>query len=312
VGLTAGNVRWVGPACAVSGVLGFSFKAILIKLAYSWHPVDAVTLLALRMLFSAPFFVAMAWWAGRSPNARPISRPDWLKLAWLGFIGYYLASLLDFMGLVYITASLERLVLFLYPTMVVLLSALMRGRPITRRSIAALVISYAGIAFVFAHDVTMSGDSAATLTGGALVFGSAFAYALYLVDAGSVIERLGSLRFIAWAMLVSCVFVLAHFVVTHDPASLRQPASIYALTLAMAVFSTVLPTWLIAEAIRRLGANTSSLIGSLGPVFTIGLGALILGEAVQGIQLVGAALVLAGVLLVTMKPAHKREAAPSL
>ncbi len=312
MGLTESGPRWVGPACAVVGVLGFSFKAILIKLAYAWHPVDAVTLLALRMLFSAPFFVAMAWWAGRRPEARPIARRDWLLLVWLGFIGYYLASLLDFMGLVHITASLERLVLFLYPTMVVLLSALMRGRPITGRQVVALLVSYAGIAFVFAHDVSLGGNRAATLTGGALVFGSAFAYALYLVDAGAVIARLGSLRFIAWAMLVSCVFVLAHFALTHDLALLRQPPSIYALSLAMAIVSTVLPTWLIAEAIHRLGATTSSLIGSLGPIFTIGLGALILGEAVQAMQLVGAALVLVGVMLVTMTPADKREAAPSL
>ena len=157
---------------------------------------------------------------------------------------------------------------------------------------------------------SFAGDSRATLTGGALVFGSAFLYALYLVDAGAVIARLGSLRFIAWAMLVSCVFVLAHFALTRDVALLRVPASIYALSLAMAVFSTVLPTWLIAEAIHRLGASTSSLIGSLGPVFTIGLGALILGEAVQGIQLFGAALVLVGVMLVTLQPARtKRDAA---
>jgi drug/metabolite transporter (DMT)-like permease len=309
VGLTADGRRWVGPLCAIVGVLGFSFKAILIKLAYAWHPVDAVTLLALRMLFSAPFFVAMAWWSARRPEARPIARRDWLTLAWLGFIGYYLASLLDFMGLVYITASLERLVLFLYPTMVLLLSAVMRGRPIIRREVVALVLSYAGIGFVFAHDVSLGGDRVATLTGGALVFASAFAYALYLIDAGAVIARLGSLRFIAWAMLVSCVFVIAHFVLTHDLGSLRQPASIYALSLAMAVFSTVLPTWLIAEAIHRLGAHTSSLIGSLGPIFTIGLGALILGEAVQGIQLIGAALVLIGVTLVTLKPAGKPDAA---
>ncbi len=297
--------------CAVFGVLGFSFKAILIKLAYAWDPVDAVTLLALRMLFSAPFFVAMAWWAGRRPEAQPIAPRDWRALAWLGFVGYYLASLLDFMGLVYITAALERLVLYLYPTMVVLLSALIRGRPITRRAVLALLLSYGGIAFVFAHDVSFGGDSAATLTGGALVLGSALAYALYLIDAGAVIARMGSLRFIAWAMLVSSVFVLTHFALTRDLASLRVPASIYGLSLAMAIFSTVLPTWLIAEAIHRLGANTASLIGSLGPVFTIGLGALILGEAVHGIQLVGAALVLVGVALVTAQPARRKvDAAP--
>ena len=303
--------RWIGPLCAIAGVFGFSFKAILIKLAYSWHPVDAVTLLALRMLFSAPFFIAMAWWAGRQPNAGPITQRDWLRLSWLGFIGYYLASLLDFMGLVYITAALERLVLFLYPTMVLLLSAVMRGRPITRRQVLALVVSYGGIAFVFASDLKVAGEPSAILTGGALVFGSALAYALYLVDAGAVIARLGSLRFIAWAMLVSSVFVLVHFAATRDLALLRVPVSIYALSLAMAVFSTVLPTWLMAEAIHRIGASTSSLIGSLGPVFTIGFGALILGEAIQGIQLFGAALVLAGVMLVTLQPRAKREPSPA-
>jgi drug/metabolite transporter (DMT)-like permease len=309
LGLTAAGPRWIGPACAVLGVLGFSFKAILIKLAYAWHPVDPVTLLALRMLFSAPFFIAMAWWAGRRPNARPITRRDWRALVWLGFVGYYLASLLDFMGLVYITAALERLVLFLYPTLVVLLSAVLRGRPITRRAVMALLLSYAGIAFVFVHDLRLGGDTAALWTGGALVFASAFAYALYLVGAGDVIARMGSLRFIAWAMLVSSAFVLTQFALTRELSLLRVPPSIYGLSLAMAIFSTVLPTWLIAEAIRRLGANTASLIGSLGPVFTIGLGASMLGEPVHAIQLVGAALVLLGVALVTLQPSRARDTA---
>jgi drug/metabolite transporter (DMT)-like permease len=183
------------------------------------------------------------------------------------------------------------------------------GRPITRRAVLALLLSYAGIAFVFVHDLRLGGDTAALWTGGALVFASAFAYALYLVGAGDVIARMGSLRFIAWAMFVSSAFVLAHFALTRDLALLRVPASIYGLSFAMAVFSTVLPTWLIAEAIHRLGANTSSLIGSLGPVFTIGLGALILGESVHAIQLVGAALVLLGVALVTLQPSRARDAA---
>ncbi len=294
--------RWLGPLCAVLGVLGFSFKAILIKLAYAWHPVDAVTLLTLRMLFAAPFFVAMAWWASSRPGALPLARRDWRDLAWLGFIGYYLASLLDFMGLAYITAALERLVLFLYPTMVVLLSALLRGKPVTRRTVAALLLSYSGIAVVFAQDAGLAGDARGVWTGGALVFASAFLYASYLVGAGDVIARVGSMRFIAWAMLASAAFVFVQFVVTRDVALLRVPPSIYGISFAMAVFSTVLPTWLVAEAIRRIGANASSLVGSLGPLFTIGLGAAILGDPVSAVQLAGAALVLAGVLLVTLKP----------
>lgn len=292
--------RWVAPLIAVAGVLGFSFKAILIKLAYAWYPVDAVTLLALRMIYAAPLFVVMALWAGRRATG-PLTRSDMRSLAWLGFIGYYLASLLDFIGLEYITAALERLVLFLYPTMVVLLSALIARTPITRRSVVALAVSYAGIVLVFAQSFTSSGEPRAIATGGALVFASAFLYALYLVQAGDVIKRLGSMRFISWAMLGSTVFVLGQFVLSRPLAALGVPASIHALAITMAVFSTVLPTWLIAESIKRMGANASSLVGSLGPIFTIGLGALILGEPLHWIQLVGAALVLSGVTLVTLK-----------
>ncbi|MEO8487616.1 MAG: DMT family transporter [Betaproteobacteria bacterium] len=295
--------RWVGPACAIVGTLGFSFKAILIKLAYAASTVDAITLLALRMLYSVPFFVAMAWWASR--GAARVSRRDWLAIAWLGFIGYYLASLLDFLGLRYVTASLERLVLYLYPTMVVLLSAAFLGRPVTRRAIGALALSYAGIALVFRHDASIAGDAASTLLGGALVFASAFCYAVYLVMAGGVIERLGSMRFIALAMLASTAFVLAHFAVARPLAALDVPPSIHLLSLTMAIGSTVVPTWLVAEAIRRIGANRTSLVGSLGPVFTIGLGALLLGEPVGAAQIAGAALVLAGVAMVTFRRAPR-------
>ena len=295
------SAGWVGPLLAIVGVFGFSAKAILVKLAYAWHPIDAVTLLALRMVYAAPFFLAMAWWTSRLPNTRRLSRADWKSLVLLGFIGYYLSSLLDFMGLAYITAALERLVLYLYPTIVVVLSALMLGKPITRRMVMALTLSYAGIALVFVHDLHVSGSPAAVWTGGTLVFGCAILYALYLVLAGDVIGRIGSARFISWAMLASTAFVLLQFALTRDPGLLRVPASIHALTLAMAVFSTVLPTWLIAEAIRRIGANTSSLVGSMGPVFTLGLGALILGEPVHGIQLLGTAFVLAGVTLMTLR-----------
>ncbi len=301
---------WIGPLCAVVGVLGFSFKAILIKLAYGSTSIDPVTLLALRMLYSAPFFVAMAWIAGRAADAQRLEPSDWRALAWLGFLGYYLASFLDFVGLQYITAALERLLLFLYPTIVIALSAFLLKKPITRRAVIALVLSYAGIALVLWQDVRAGGDARATVIGSALVFASAVAYALYLVQAGAIISRLGSLRFISWAMLASTVFVLVHFVSTRPLTALDAPASIHKLALAMAVFSTVLPTWLIAESIRRMGANTASLVGSLGPVFTIGLGAMMLGEPVHVLQLVGAALVLGGVVLVTLRPEPSRHSGP--
>jgi drug/metabolite transporter (DMT)-like permease len=304
--MNAPRASLVGPACAVIGILGFSFKAILIKLAYSWSSIDAVTLLALRMIYSVPFFTLMAWWATRSPEVKPMRRPDWLAILWLGFIGYYLASLLDFMGLQYITASLERLVLFLNPTMVVLLSVALFRKRVGGRVWVALVLSYAGILLVFEHDLRFAGDTQGFWLGAALVFAAAFLYALYLVGAGPVIARLGSLRFIAWAMLTSAVFVFVQFLLTRPLSALAAPASIQLLSLVMALISTVLPTFLIAEAIKRIGANRTSIIGSLGPVFTIWLGWSMLGEAVHWTQLLGAALVLSGVTLVTLKPAERR------
>lgn len=279
-------------------------KAIFIKLVYAGSSVDPVTLLALRMLYAAPFFLAIAWWSGRAADARPITPSDWRALAALGFIGYYFSSLLDFLGLQYISAALERLVLFLNPTIVVVLSALFLGKAITRRAVAALALAYAGIALCLWQNLAVGGDLLATALGTGLVFASALTYAFYLVGSGQVIARLGSSRFIAWAMLASTVFVLIHFALTRPLAALAAPAAVHRLTLAMAVFSTVLPTWLIAESIRRMGANAASLVGSLGPVFTMGIGAVVLGEPVFAIQLAGAALVLAGVMLVTMRPAR--------
>ena len=307
--VVAGNSRpsatrgtdWIGPLIAVVGVLGFSFKAILIKLAYAWASVDPVTLLALRMIYSAPFFVAMAIVARRR-RAEPLTRRDWLGIVWLGFIGYYLASLVDFLGLQYVTAALERLMLYLYPTIVVVLSAIFLRQPITGRIVVALALSYAGIVLVFGRDLQLAGDPHAIWLGGALVFAGAFLYAVYLVGAVPVIARLGSLGFIALAMLASTVFVLAQFVATRPISDLAAPMRIQLLSLAMAVFSTVLPTYLIAEAIKRIGANRTSLLGSLGPLFTIAFGFWILDEPVHAIQLAGAALVLAGVTLVTLKP----------
>jgi drug/metabolite transporter (DMT)-like permease len=244
----------------------------------------------------------MAIFATRRRRGEPLTRRDWLAILWLGCIGYYLASLVDFIGLQYVTASLERLMLYLYPTIVVVLSAIFLRQPITGRIVVALALSYAGIVLVFGRDLQLAGDPHAIWLGGALVFTGAVLYAVYLVGAGPVIARLGSMRFIALAMLASTVFVLIQFVATRRLSELAVPVRIQLLSLAMAIFSTVLPTYLIAEAIKRIGANRTSLLGSLGPLFTIGFGVWLLDEPLRAIQLAGAALVLAGVMLVTLKP----------
>lgn len=302
----ASESQLTGTLFALLAAFGFSLKAILVKLAYAWHGVDAIALLALRMLFALPFFLALAWQTGAS-GAR-LSTGDWLRLTWLGLTGYYLASILDFWGLAYITAGLERLILFTYPTLVVVIGAWLGRRRVARREGLALALSYAGIALAFASDLRLSTDRAALLLGSGLVFGSAVAYALYLLASGATIARVGARRTAAYAMLISTGLVLAQFVVTQPLAALRQPLSIYGLALAMALFSTVLPSVLLAEAIKRSGAGRVALIGSAGPIITIYLGVVALGEPATGVQLVGAGLVLAGVLLVT-RPARTAPAA---
>jgi drug/metabolite transporter (DMT)-like permease len=286
---------------ALAGAVGFSFKAILVKLAYQYD-VDAETLLALRMAFSLPFFLVMALVAGRRATRRLDGR-DWLWMAGLGFLGYYLASYLDFLGLQYISAALERLILFLYPTLVIVLSALFLGKPITGRALAALGLCYLGIALALGHDMKLAGEATQVLLGTLLVFGSALAYALYLMGNGEVVGRLGSLRVTAVATSFACVFCIAQFLLLRPLAALVQPWQVYGLGLAMALFSTVAPVWLVSEAIRRLGAGPVSLTGTLGPVITIFLGWLMLDEAIGAAQIAGAALVIVGVLVMARRRA---------
>jgi drug/metabolite transporter (DMT)-like permease len=263
--------------------------------------VDAVTLLALRMGLSLPFFLALGWADRRRRQPVPLTGRDWGLMLGLGVTGYYLASYLDFLGLQYISAALERLILFAYPTLVVLFSALFLGKPITRRAAGSIALCYAGIALAVAHDLDLGGDAHEVWLGGALVFGSAVSYALYLMGNGQAVGRLGAARVTAAASTIACVLCLVHFAATRPLGLLVQPAPVMGLAVAMALFSTVLPVWMVSEAIRRLGAGPVSLIGTLGPVVTLFLGWLILAEPIGVYQLVGGALVIAGVLLVGSK-----------
>lgn len=280
-----------------------SSKAIIVKLAYAAYPVDAATLIALRMCLAMPFFLALLWW-GRANNDKPaLTSRDMLNISVLGVLGGYVPMWLDFAGLAYVSAGLERIVLFLYPTMVVLMSARLFHQRIGKRQVFALVASYLGVGLVVGHDLTLLKSGAGdTLLGVSLVFASALTYAGYLVYSGRLIPRLGSTLFTAYTMLTATVASGVHFALTHDVGVLLQmPARIYWLSLLMAVVATVLPAILLNAGIHRLGSNQASLISSIGPVSTILLAWVFLGEDITLLQLAGTGLVMLGVMVITVK-----------
>ena len=295
--MTETERRW-GLALAGIAAFGFSFKAILIKLAYPYG-VDAVTLLALRMGFALPVFLLVGFKASR--RAPPLMRRDWAMVVVLGMFGYYGASILDFLGLQYVSAGLERLILFTYPTLTLLLGVALHGKTISRREWTAIALCYAGIAVAFTHDLRLSGDPSSTLIGAGLVFASAVCYAIYLTGSGGMISRIGAARFTALAMLVSTFATLGHFLATLPSARLMQPLPVYGYALAMAIFCTVVPVFAQSAAIRRIGSGRAAMLGMIGPLLTIAFAALLLNEGFSSAQMFGAALVIAGVAIVSMK-----------
>lgn len=281
----------VGLVLAIGAALGFGMKAIFVKLAFPYG-VSPVTLLALRMVFSIPVFL----WVGlRASGERP-GRGTLLAVVGCGLAGYYGASIFDFIGLKYISAGLERLILFTYPTLTVVAGALLQKKPISGRLIKAVALTYLGIGLAFAHDMQSFGDPEKVWLGASFVFASAVCYAGYLIGSGPLIAKLGSSRFTAWAMLVSTAATFAHYAAT-EPLDilLHQPLPVYGWAFAMAVFSTVLPVFMQSAAIRRMGSGKAAIIGTVGPLLTIFLSWLILGEPGSVWQIIGAALVLAGV-----------------
>jgi drug/metabolite transporter (DMT)-like permease len=295
--LTEKSYRAWGIVFALVGVLAFSFRPILIKLSYGAHPVSPVTLLFLRMTLSLPFFLAIGWWL-RNQQPR-LERRDWLAIAGLGFIGYYAASFLDFIGLQWIGAGVGRLILYLFPTLVVLLSFLFLRKAPTWRVIVALVVSYAGIGLVVSNEIAAEGRLFAL--GAAFVFASALCYAIYLVAGSQVVKRVGSMRFTAYSTVVATVPAVIQFLVTESAQSLQLPGAVWAYAIVLATVSTVLPLFLQAEALNRIGANHFALIGAIGPVSVAVTSAIGLDEPFMWLQALGGALVIFGVLLVSLK-----------
>ncbi|MBI5443608.1 MAG: DMT family transporter [Deltaproteobacteria bacterium] len=284
----------VGVWLALVAAFGYSFKAVLIKLAYPMG-VDAITLLVMRMGFALPFFLWLGSRAAPPADAEPLKARDWVTLTVLSLAGYYGAAILDFVGLRYITAGLERLIIFSHPTFTVLIGVFAFGRAWKGREVASLVLSYAGIGLALAHDLRIGGEGRTVLVGCGLVLGSTLCYAGYLAGSDGLIRRLGPSRFAAAAVGISTLATAGHFALARPLATLLQPWPVLLISLALALFSTVIPVLALVAAIHRLGSNRAALVGSLGPVLTIGLSWLILGETVSLAQLAGAALVIAGV-----------------
>jgi drug/metabolite transporter (DMT)-like permease len=293
-----------GAVLAFTAAAFFSLKAIFVKLAYLYH-VDAVTLLALRMLLCLPVLLVSAWWSSRAHPHR-MEKRDWIAVIFLGAVGYYLSSLLDFMGLAYITAGLERLILFLYPTVVAIISVFLFKKPIGRTGVIALVLSYVGIGVATIETVNTTGDVHAVVIGASLIFACTITYAIYIAGSGQIVGRIGATRFAALATLVAAICVLIQFAIENPAHALvTQPWQVYMHAGGMALVSTILPIFMTSKAIQMIGAAKVSMIGAVGPIATIFFGWLFLSEAVTLLQMVGAALVLAGVILVARKPTPK-------
>ena len=281
-----------GLALAAFGAVAFSGKAIIVKLAYR-HGVDAVTLIMYRMLFALPLFALLAWWGGR--GRAPLPRRDWLAVLGLGFCGYYLASFLDFAGLQYVSASLNRLMLYLNPTLVLLLSWLLYRKPVKVAQVVAMAVSYLGVVLVFGHELRLEGANVAL--GAALVFSSALSYAIYLVYSGQVVNRIGSLRLTGLATGVACVLCIVQFLLLRPLSAAAVPEPVIWLSLLNAVVCTFVPVLAVMMAIERIGAGLTAQTGMIGPLSTIAMGVLLLGEPFNAWIVAGTALVLAGVWL---------------
>lgn len=290
----AAHPAFSGLALAIAGAIAFSGKAIVAKLMYR-HGVDAVQVLFWRMLLALPLFALLAWWAGR--GRAPLTRRDWGTVAVLGFSGYYLASFLDFLGLQYISASLERLILYLNPTIVLLIGWGVFGRRVGARQIVALLVGYAGVAIVFGQELSFEGPKAAL--GAALVFGSAVSYAVYLVLSGEAVSRLGSARLSGLASTVACLFCVGQFFVLRPAEAMIVPAPVFWLSLLNATLCTVAPVVMVMMAIERIGAPAAAQVGMIGPMSTLAMGIVILGEPFTPWLAVGTVLVIGGVWLLT-------------
>lgn len=295
-----------GVLISILGAICFSTKAIFVKLAYATASVDAVTLLALRMIFSLPFFIVSAVVSSnRNHNVR-FTNKQWIHVALLGICGYYISSLLDFEGLKFVSAGIERLILFIYPTFVLLLSALWFGRKVKTYEWIAVAVTYTGLLIAFLSEAQLQTDQSFYF-GSSLILVCAVTYALYIAGSGALIPALGAIKFNSYAMSFAAGAVLLHYFLFGSHSLIGLPSEVYGFSFAMALISTVIPSYLVAISIRRLGSNTTAIIASIGPVSTIFQAWWVLNEGVSAMEIAGTVFILAGILLISWKRTELRD-----
>lgn len=284
-----------GILIGVLGIVLFSSKAVMVKLAYRYN-IDALSILLLRMLFAFPFYIVIAYYY-RNEKKETTNQKDYLWLIFFGFVGYYLASYFDFVGLTYIKASLERIILFIYPTIVLLFNKWFLKKTITNMQKLAILITYIGIIVTFGSEVSITGNNA--YLGGFFVLLSAITYASYLVGSGWLIPKFGVMRFTAYAMLVSCICVFVHYGLFSRVNIFNFPWQVYVLGLCIAVFATVIPSFLVSISIKLINSSNFAVVAGIGPISTIILAVIFLNESLSLLQIIGTLVVIFGILLVS-------------
>ena len=291
----------------ITGAILFSTKAIIVKLAFIHTPIDALTLLTLRMIFSLPFYLVAAWIGSSKKGVRRFTKREWISIISLGVFGYYLSSLFDFIGLQYISAGLERLILFLYPTFALLINAFLFKEKVSRIQQLALLLTYAGIALAYIGELRIDTGNPNFFLGSFLIFLCAITYASYIVGSGRFIPRVGATKFTAYAMLASTTGIFIHFALAGRVSNLRQLGDFWWYGLLLAVMATVIPTFLLSIGTKKIGSNNVAILSGIGPVSTIIQANFILKEKIFAAQIMGTILVVAGVLLIGWKSRKNLE-----
>ncbi|MCW3088616.1 MAG: family transporter [Sediminibacterium sp.] len=307
------KITFAGFMISLVGAILFSTKAIFVKLAFQSTHVDAITLLSLRMLFSLPFYLFAAWLVSGKENQRPLSARDWLLIIAMGILGYYLSSLFDFIGLQYVSAGLERLILFLYPTFAVLINTFYFKTKLNRIQVIALGLTYLGIGIAYFGELQLDTSNPKFFFGSFMIFLCAITYSFYLVGTGRMVQRVGVTRYTAYAMLTATAGIFINFLFTHDIRTIPFSNTLTGYGIALAVIATVLPSFMMSNGMKRIGSNNVSIITSIGPVSTIIQAHFFLGEKIIAAQVFGTALVIVGVILIGWQSryAAKTEISPA-